>query len=106
MAKDRLVLSIGAELAASKNRRYRESVYHSYEVLVSFLQEQKLTTRRLLESSERPPNNFQIRSSDLTEEGAELLHRALEEWMDAIASGKSAETDVSILERELKQIRA
>ena len=103
--KDFLILDIQSLLAASKNKKYRETIYLYHRVLIDFFQNSCLTTKTLLESGLEVPDDFEIMKSDLTEEGYELVQKYLDKWSNAINSGKIGVTDTSVLEKGLKKIR-
>ena len=104
MTTDFAILNIAIHLAASKNKKYRESIVRYFETLVEFLQVNELTTRELLKTGKVPADDFKLMKSDLTDEGFEFVKRSLDKWTAKVERGDPI-GDVSILERELAKIR-
>ncbi|QQR75322.1 MAG: hypothetical protein IPJ17_07025 [Holophagales bacterium] len=106
MSTDEAVIAdISVHLAASKNRRYRASIFALFHALALFLQDNGLTTRHLLGREEMPPEDFRIVQSDLTPEGLEVMKRALHRWVAGIVASKWPVSDTSVLRKALEMGR-
>lgn len=81
-----------------------EVVRLRFAALVNFLQENDLTRRPLIENKDAINEDFEISSSDVTEEGLLVLKKAHAKWLAGIDKGKSP-TDVKVLIKELNNIR-
>lgn len=78
-----------------------EAILASFMVLVHFLEEHKLTTQKLLENGKlRGGKNFELWSSDLTEQGVAVIRAGLGNWEK---KGCPAD-DVRPLERAYKKV--
>ncbi|SRR5712692_4824894 len=74
--------------------------------LVSFLQENGLTTRTVANSLEEVTEASCLKRSDLTEEGLALVKIALEKWLKALDRRKHKDPEnVTILRRSLTALR-
>ena len=66
---DFLIVDIAATLAASKRASYRDSARSMYQSLALFLDNNQLTTHRLIDQGQQIPDDLVIRRSDLTDLG-------------------------------------
>jgi hypothetical protein len=101
---DFVIAEIATNLAASKNRQYKEIVVTLYQTLVRFLQENHLTVRELLASNQTIPSDFQLRQSDVTEDGFHFLRNAFHPWIEGIAEGRWPPNDKTVLKEELAKL--
>jgi len=76
-----------------------------YGTLIRFLQDNCLTTRKILPEGVPVTDDVAIRESDLTHEGSLLMSRPYDRWLGAIDHGQPP-TDTKILERALVKIRS
>lgn len=84
----------------------RDAVLTQFRTLARFLDENGLSTRKLLDPSDRElDDEFAIASDDLTEEGMEFIRGGYERWLNALDRGKSP-ADTTFLERALAKQRA
>jgi hypothetical protein len=104
MTKDYPLLEIGIHLAASKNKRYRESVVEYFQVLIEFLEAHGLTRRAVLMPGQRIPSDFTLMRSDLSDEGFDFIKTSLNKWTAMVEAGRPIK-DMSILEDELRTLR-
>ena len=91
-------------LAASKNAEYRARVEQRFRVFLGFVQSNGLAKREILRDDEPITENLEIRKSDLTDEGFELVKSAYDKWLRGIDNGKEI-SDVSVLSKALSKIR-
>src|SRR5215472_8360914 len=79
-----------------------EAIIASLVALAHFLEEQKLTTKKLLLDGElRGGKSFELWSSDLTEQGLAVIRAGLGNWEQKGCPGD----DIRPLERAYKKIR-
>lgn len=102
---DFVIADISVHLAASKNRSYRESIILLFQTLACFLQESGLSRGVLLEPGQTPSPSFRIKRSELTDEGFELIKKALHKWVKGVIGGSWPPTDDALLRRELEVLR-
>ncbi len=98
------ITSAAAHFAASKNADYRARVLRRYRAFVDFLQEHDLVTRQLLSHEQQVTESFQIRKSDLTELGFEVVKAGYNKWLKAQDKGLDI-SDVTILEKALAKVK-
>jgi hypothetical protein len=101
---DRLIVDISGLYAASKNLSYRAEIKTIFETYIRFLQDAGLTTRTFLQPEDDLPSDVRIRRSDLTDEGFEFVKRVQNNWLMSKDRGRPL-TDISLLEKELKELR-
>lgn len=101
---DFVIVDAKISFAASKNVGYRTRTEQRYRVFVNFLQENDLVTREILSAEDPVTEELQIRKSDLTDEGFELVKNAYDKWLRGIDKGKEI-ADVSVLNKALSKIR-
>ena len=100
-----LIADVGFMLRQSKRRSYQDLIVRMFTTYITFLQENGLTTRTILEGSALPDASTRIMSSDLTEDGLAFVRRAEQPWFSAVDRGVSPE-DTAILEKELTKLRS
>lgn len=98
------ITSAAAHFAASKNADYRARVLQRYRAFVDFLQENDLVTRQLLSHEQQVTESFQIRKSDLTEIGFEVVKAGYDKWLKAHDKGLDI-SDVTILKKALAKVK-
>jgi len=81
-------------------------VYGYFRGLISFLQDEGLTTRIILPESGEINEDTSIMASDLTSEGFELITKALDRWTDNIFDKGKSPTDYTLLDKHLQKIRS
>jgi hypothetical protein len=102
---DDTIISLAPFLAASKSAGYRRTTLAFFSALVSFLQENNLTVKRLVEDPDQLSEDFKLAASDLTAEGNEVVDKGLDRWLNSINSGKTAPSDTAMLARALAKHR-
>ena len=82
-----------------------EKVYAYFLGIFKFLDENNLSTKQLFKSEMVIGDETDLKRSDLTTDGFELIKKAFDRWTDNILDkGKSPE-DVKYLEKKLREIR-
>jgi hypothetical protein len=82
-----------------------ENIRERFKVIVAFLQRNGLTVRELLQPNEEPKDDFAIRTSDLTEEGLEVMKKGYDKWLKKIVNKRKDLGDVRILDQALTELR-
>jgi hypothetical protein len=83
----------------------REHVAKQFRTIARFLDENGLSSRKLLDPVDREiTDEFAILSDDVTEEGHEFMGKGYIKWLNAIDRGKPPDDD-TILKRELAKLR-
>ncbi len=98
--KDFVVDDANVHLAASKNNDYRTRVKQRFSAVIHFLQNNGLTTRKLLADSDEVTSDLKILRSDLTDTGFRVMEVAYDKWLRGINKGKRID-DLSILIKAL-----
>lgn len=73
--------------------------------LIKFLQNNNLTVRHLASSVEDIGEEFEIRSSDLTEEGLNVIKLGMDKWLKRFNDRPMRESDMVVLEKALQKVR-
>lgn len=81
-----------------------ESINLCYQV-IKFLQDNKLMMRPMINSTEEVNDDFVLMSSDLTEEGVEVMKAAFYKWLEKTDKGMPPE-DTTLLMKALNKIRS
>ncbi len=90
---------------SSKSREWRKQVKDRQAVIFKFLQDNGLSKVPLLDSCGNVPEDFELRSSHLVEEGIKLFAKAVPAWQRARdRDGKLS--NIYQLENGLKKLRA
>ncbi|RFS17099.1 hypothetical protein [Emticicia sp. C21] len=109
MEKDFIIIKASWETHRERNYdsfAENQLTYSYYNSLITFLQEQGLTTRKILSINEKANDNTCIKKSDLKEEGYLLFKKKyIDKWVDLIFDGKRQPTDIKYLEKSLEKIR-
>ncbi|MGC3966233.1 MAG: hypothetical protein QM775_02315 [Pirellulales bacterium] len=79
-------------------------VHEYFRSCITFLQENNLTKRQLLKPHQKITDDLQIATSDLTDEGLELIKACYNRWLKKVGNGTSP-SDTSILAGQLKKLR-
>lgn len=87
------------------NPESRERIHARFLAIAEFLRNNNLVSREILPAGKAIDDSFQIRSSDLTEEGLSLIKRAYDRWLGRIDRGQNP-ADVTWLARELRKLRS
>lgn len=87
------------------NKGISHDVQLKFRALLGFLKENNLLCDNYDYPGEELPEQFELRSSHLTEEGLLLIKKSYHKWLKSIDKGKS-ESDVSFLAKELKKLRS
>ena len=81
-----------------------ERYYLQYWILADFLQRNRLTERPLAGALADIDDEFEIRSSDLTDEGFEFMRTGYQKWLRMLDRGGDP-SDTRILDKELAHMR-
>lgn len=103
-SNDEPVTNIKTFFLAEPSTEGRRATELWFIAFVNFLQDNKLTVRKLLKKGQVPDESFEIWESDLTAEGVVVVDKAFERWLGALDRGTALD-DVSILEKALAKIR-
>lgn len=87
----------------SEEHRRDQIVVHFYQI-TKFLQDNGLVRHPLMHSIADITDDFELSSSDLTDEGLTVMRAAYHKWLTKVDNGMSPE-DWSLLERALKKVR-
>jgi hypothetical protein len=103
--KDFTIDQVSWHTRVQGNPESPESVRRRFRILSDFLQDNGLTVRVLLPDGMEPSDDFAIRSSDLTEEGLEVMKKGYDKWLKKIVNKRKELSDVSLLTKALNDIR-
>ncbi|MDZ4781762.1 MAG: hypothetical protein SGJ19_16030 [Planctomycetia bacterium] len=101
---DFTILGIKNHFLASEEQDYRQRVIDGYVTFANFLQDNGLLVHEVLRPGEAVTIESRIMKSDLTDEGFELVKRALDRWLRARDRSQNPK-NTGILVRELKKMR-
>lgn len=101
---DYTVDSVSWHLKADPDPAFHQRIRERFRAVAHFLQTNNLTTGVILPMDAEVDDNFQLKSSSLTEEGLALMRNAYSKWQKAQNKGK-APSDVTILQKELEKLR-
>lgn len=83
----------------------RDSVVTQFRTIARFLDENGLSSRKLLDPADREiGDDFAITSDDVSEEGLAFMKQGYTKWLNAVDRGKPPDDD-RILRRELEKLR-
>ena len=85
-------------------RKVAEEFKNRYIPLLRFFAESGLTRKKNLASVENNWLDFEIKMSDFTDEGLELLMLCHDKWLDSIARGSNPK-NIALWERQLNRLR-
>ncbi len=83
----------------------RDYAVRTFRSLVGFLQDNGLTVRRLLSEGEGMPDDFQLKKSDLTDDGFLVMQKGYDKWLRKIINRRKDPGDITILDDALSAIR-
>lgn len=89
-------------------QEYKERQYRFFENIVNFLQDKKLTSRKILKKGEKATDESQIIIGDLTEEGIKFYAFGIRKWHEKYDRAKDKDkaiNDFSYIEKKLKEFR-
>ena len=89
-------------------QEYKERQYRFFENIVNFLQDNKLTSRRILKKGEKATDESQIIIGDLTEEGIKFYDFGIRKWREKYDRAKDKDkaiNDFYYIEKKLKEFR-
>lgn len=102
--QDFLIYNLGFMLGASKRLDHKKSCREQCASLVRFIRSNGLSREPIEWDEEFPPDDFILRSSQLTEEGVMVMREGLRKWQAAQDRGRPKD-DWKILEKALQAIR-
>jgi len=73
--------------------------------LVCFLQTNALTVRTLANSIDDISEEFEIRASDLTPDGLEVIKKGMDKWLKRFNARPMKDSDIVVLEKALAKVR-
>jgi hypothetical protein len=80
-----------------------EEIHLRFRCMISFFQNNGLTSRVILKDDDLVTDETQIKVSDLTDKGFMLIKKAHDKYLKGINRGK-VPTDVSVFEKELAKL--
>ena len=89
-------------------QEYKERQYRFFENIVNFLQDNKLTSRKILKKGEKATDESQIIIGDLTEEGFQFYAYGIRKWREKYDRAKDKDkaiTDFAFIEKKLLEFR-
>ena len=104
MATDFTIDALSWHTSLDPDPAFQKRVRERFKAVVSFLERNGLTKSQLLPPGADIKDNFELNSSDLTDEGLELMKKAYRRWQKSQDKSKTP-GDVSILEKELGKLR-
>lgn len=85
----------------AENTESREHVHHRFRTIAKFLDSNGLTRRPI---SKPVDDSFAIRSTDLTDEGLQVMRKSYDSWLRAQDRGQSPD-DLRLIEKALAKLR-
>ena len=105
--KDYTIVKVGLLTMVKRNYKFDNTlVFDYFKGLISFLQDKGLTIRTILTENSEINEDTSLMASDLTNEGLELVKRALDRWTNNIFDKGKSPTDYTLLDKHLKKIRS
>lgn len=80
-----------------------DQVSKRFRAMITFLQDNGLTTRQVLSSRQRITDETAILSTDLTEVGLALMRKCYDKWLQKVDAGLDPE-DISLFEKQLAKL--
>jgi hypothetical protein len=105
MAQDFTIDKVSWHTSVEGNPETPDRVKQRFRIVAEFLQQNGLTHASLLPLNQDPADDFEIRSSDLTEDGLEIMKRGYDKWLKKVVNQNKDITDVRILQKALQEIR-
>ncbi|WP_291914247.1 hypothetical protein [Chitinophaga sp. CB10] len=104
--KDFTIDQVSWHTQQPRNYEFDSSIVYAYfKSIISYLQQNNLTTRVILADDEEVTEETKIQVSDLTEEGFLLIKAAYEKWITKVDNRKIAVDDFKMLNKALDKIR-
>lgn len=105
MNKDFTIDKISWHTQTERNYEFDTSViYRYFEGIITFLQENNLTTRTILKKGDKVTEETCIMRSDLTDVGFQLIKKCYSRWVDAVVDKGKSPNDFKTLTNALKKI--
>ena len=105
VSKDFVIEKISWHTTVKGNPESREQIYERTWAIAKFVQDHGLATRCLASNISELDDDFEIKRSDVTDEGFEFLRATYDRWLRRIDRGGSP-SDVSTLDRALRKLRS
>src|SRR5262245_24142974 len=102
--KQFVIDQVSWHISTPGNVESRNHIEWRFRILAAFLEDNGLAKRVLLSSKDVITDAFCISTSDLTDEGFELMRRGYDKWLRALDKGKDPGY-TRILQRILEGIR-
>jgi hypothetical protein len=102
--RDYAIDKVAWHTSVKGNPETAEHISQRFWVLTNFLQENRLVVRHLASSIDQIGEEFEIRHSDLSPIGQELIRRAYDRWLRSMDRGQSI-TD-RLLKKELSKLQS
>jgi hypothetical protein len=83
----------------------KDLLYSCFKNIINYLQKNNLTTHTILKEGENVTEHTCIMSTDLTEEGFQLIKKKYDKWTEGIMDKGKSPSDFTILDKELKKIK-
>ena len=94
-----------AALTQARGNEGRHKIYiNLFYQVIKFLQDNKLMVRPMINGIEDVNDNFVLMSTDLTEDGVEVMKAAYYKWLQKTDKGMPPE-DTTLLMKALNKIR-
>jgi hypothetical protein len=103
--KDYTIDKVSWHTRVEGNPESPEDVKKRFRVLVRFLQENRLTVRQLLSDEDEVRSDFGIRTSDLTNEGCQVMKASYDKWLKQVTNRRKDSGDLGILHQALVAVR-
>lgn len=98
------IFRVGVLTQASGNEGRQAYIVNVFYQVIKFLQDNDLLLRTMANSIEDVNDDFVLMSTDLTEEGVEVMKEAFYKWLQKTDKGMPPE-DTSLLMKALNKIR-
>jgi len=106
MIKPFTICKVSWQTQVKRNYEFdKELVYTYFKQIINYLQKNGLTTRTILKKEENVTEDTCIISTDLTEEGLQLIKKKYDKWTKGIMDKGRSPSDFTIFDKELKKIR-
>ena len=107
MIKPFTICKVSWQTQVKRNYEFdKELVYTYFKQIINYLQENGLTTKTILNKEENISEDTSILSTDLTEEGFELIKKKYDKWTEGIMDKGKSPSDFTIFDKELKKMRS
>lgn len=102
---DFVITKVSWHTGVKGNPESRERIHERTWAFADFLQRNGLVTHRLASGISDMNDDFEIKRSDVTDEGFELIRSAYDKWVRRIDRG-TPPSNVSTLENALRKLRS